>query len=116
MVDRQVKRLTPVALGEQQAAVGDRHFGVRWNQIDRVWLDFHLIGDTLNLQFGFPRKKFSHVAFKIRREMLHDDVRSAGVTGHITEELLDRFETTSRRADPDDMKVAGFQTTFLDTW
>ena len=48
--------------------------------------------------------------------MLHDYVRSAGIAGHITEELLNRFETTSRRADPDDMKVAAFQTSFFDAW
>ena len=92
-----------IALAQQQAPAGDDHLLLRRDQIDVVRLDQHAVLDEVDRQLGVPREELVHQALEVRRQVLDDHERHAGVLRHVVEEALERFEPAGGSADADDV-------------
>lgn len=86
-------------LARPQFVVGDRQHAVRRNHVDAVGLEQRLPIDRHDAHFRAVLEHVDEMAFVLRRQMQDDGKGHAGLVRHGLEELLQRRDTTRRRAD-----------------
>ena len=103
-VDRQRQPVARIAVAQQQPPLPDDHLLHRRQQVDRVRLDRHVVLGLADRHRRPPRQQLVHQALEVRRQVLQDDERHAGVGGQLREQPFERLEPAGRRADADDVE------------
>ena len=101
-INRQAQPARRGRFEQMQHAMQDGHVLVRRDHIDAVRLDQGAILDLDDFHAGGALEQFGHDAFVRRVQMLDDDKRHAAVLRHMSEKMLQRFESAGGGADADD--------------
>ena len=67
-----------------------------------IGLDRHAVFDEMDRERRMARQQLVHEALEVRRQVLNDHERHAGVLRQVIEEAHERIEPARRRADADD--------------
>ena len=110
-VNWQVQPSCLLLLMQNQSPIGNRKVFFWRDQIDFIGGKFDPIGHTMNRHPGMTSKQFVHQAFEVRRKMLNNNESHACIGRHISKELFNRLQPTSRSANPNN--ELGFDLTHL---
>jgi hypothetical protein len=91
-----------------QASFEDRQCCVRRDNEDAVRLDFHAVGRLDDAHFGHVAEQLGQHRLVVRRKVLDQDERHAGVGRSIGEEALEGLQAAGRCTDADDQQNLGF--------
>ena len=98
-VDRRVLGTVARARQEVQDVVGNAHLHVGGDDVDAVAFDRHPLGGLDDLHAGSRRQEHGQCALVLRRQVLHQDDRQAGVRRQRLQHLGEGFQPSRRRAD-----------------
>ena len=104
VVDGQGQATGRILVGEQQSAARQDHVLARRDQIDPVRLDRHTVRDLLDGDGRVACQELVHPALEVRRQVLEDDEREAGVLRHGGEQGLQGLQSAGRRAHSRDVE------------
>ena len=90
--------------GDLEIASLDRQGAVWWNDEDAVGLDLHAVDRLDHAHGGRFAEQFAQHALVIRRQVLDQHERHAGVGRRGAKKALEGLEATGRRADANDQQ------------
>ena len=89
---------------ESQDALVNRHVTIRWNDVDVVQLDWHLVRDFDHRQFGDALQDFRQHADVFGIQVLDQNECHAALRGRTPKKLLEGVQTPGGGANANDWK------------
>ena len=103
LIDRQVRtRMNRRPRSDPERLVHYLERGVRGDNVQMVWLNFHAIARLLYVYWANPGQNPRKVAMMRRIEVLNEYERQTGIGGQVPKQKSESFHSSCRRADTDD--------------
>jgi len=104
MIDRTMLAAQFGSWRELQPALAEDHVLARRDDIDRVRFDRLLVYGRRRFHTGLARDDLGNHRAVRRVQVLHDDVRHAGILIQRSEQFAECFDASGRSADADDLE------------
>ena len=101
-VDRRVRGPIAGPRRQVQGAAVQHHLCIRWDYVDVVALQAHAFGRLDDRHSSMGRQQRDQGAVVMRRQVLHQDQRDAGVGVERLQQLREGFESARRSTNADD--------------